>query len=85
MIASYIRRILKLRPLMGDMVVSATGCFALTRGFRLVASRQERPGARSFLRADGRSTIPLTGFGAAIFLLAFVASEAAATILAFHR
>ena len=85
MIASYMRRILKLGPLVEDMVVSATGCFALTRGFQLVASRQERPVARSFARADGRSTNPLTGLGAALFLLAFVASEAAATVVALHR
>jgi hypothetical protein len=85
MMSSYMRRILKLGPLLGDMVVSATGCFSLMRGFRLVASKQESPGTRSPMRADGRSTNPLTGFGAAIFLLALVASEAAAIGLAFHR
>ena len=82
---SYVRRLLRLGPLIGDMVVSAAGCFALTRGFRLVASGQAGPAAGSSVRVDGRSTNQLTGFGAAIFLLAFVASEAAATILAFHR
>ena len=81
--SSYMRRILKLGPLIGDVVVSATGCFALTRGFRLVASRQE--GTESSMRADGRSKKPLEGVGAALFLLAFVASEAAATIVALHR
>jgi hypothetical protein len=37
------------------------------------------------MRADGRSTKPLAGIGAALFLLAFVASETAATIVAFRR
>ena len=64
--SSFIRRICRFGPLMRDMVVSATGCFALMRGFRLVAS-------------------PMAGIGAALFLLAFVASEAAATVVALHR
>jgi hypothetical protein len=37
------------------------------------------------MRADGKSTKPLEGIGAALFLLAFVASEAAATIVALRR
>ena len=47
MMSTYMRRILKLGLLMGDMAVSATGCFALMRGFRVVAMGQERPDARS--------------------------------------
>jgi hypothetical protein len=85
MMSSYIRRIRKLGPLMGDIVASATGCFALMRGFRAAAMGQERPDARSSKRADGKSTKPLEGFGAALFLLAFVASEAGATIVALRR
>ncbi len=85
MMSSFIRRIFKLGSLMGDMVASATGSFALMRGFRVVARGHVRPDARSSMRADGKSTMPLEGIGAALFLLAFVASEAAATIAAFRR
>jgi hypothetical protein len=46
MMCSHIRRILKLGLLMGDMVVSAAGCFVFMRGFRVVAMGQERPDAR---------------------------------------
>ena len=85
MMSSHIRRILNLGLLMGDMVVSAAGCFVFMRGFWVVATGQERPDARSSMRADGRSTKPLAGIGAALFLLAFVASEAAATVVSLRR
>ena len=85
MMSSYIRRIRKLGPLMGDMVASATGCFALMRGFRVASMGRERPDARSSMRADGRSIKPLEGIGVALFLLAFVASEAGATIVALRH
>ena len=80
-----IRRILKLGPILKDMVVSGSGCFVFTRSFRVVATGHERPEASSPLRADSKSTMPLEGVGGALFLLAFVASEAAATIVAFRR
>lgn len=70
---------------MRDLVVSAAGCFAFMRGFRVVPMGQERPDARSSMCADGRSAMPLAGIGAALFLLAFVASEAAAAVVALHR
>lgn len=41
MMSTYVRRILKLGPLMGDMVVSAAGCFVFMRGFRVLAMGQE--------------------------------------------
>ena len=85
MMSSHIRRIRKLGLLMGDMAVSATGSFAFMRGSRVVAMRQGRRDARSSMRSDGRSTKPLAGIGAALFLLAFVASQAAATIVALRR
>jgi len=83
--SSHIRRILKPRLLMGDKAVCATGTFASMRSLRMVAMGHERPDARSSMRADGRSTKPFAGIGAALFLLAFVASEAAATIVALRR
>jgi hypothetical protein len=85
MMSSYMGRIRKLGPLVGDMVASATGCFALVRGFRVAAVGQEKPDASSSMRADGKSAKPLEGIGAALFLLAFVASEAGATIVALRR
>ena len=85
MMSSHIRRILNLGLLMGDMAVSAAGYFVFVRGFRVVAMGQERPDARSSMRADGRPTKPLAGIGAALFLLAFVASEAAATVVSLRR
>jgi hypothetical protein len=41
MMSSHIRRILKLGLLIGDMMVSATGGFALMRGFRLLATEEK--------------------------------------------
>jgi len=78
--SSLVRRVSKLGPLMGDLVVSAAGCFAFMRGFRLVAMDKEESDAGAAPRADGRSPKLLAGIGAALFLLAFVASEALATI-----
>jgi hypothetical protein len=37
------------------------------------------------MRTDGKSTKPFEGIGAALFLLAFVASEAGATLVALRR
>ena len=64
MMSSYIRRLLKLGPLMGDMVVSAAGCFVFMRGFQLVATGKERPDTRSSMPANGRSLKPLAGIPA---------------------
>ena len=85
MMNSFVRRILKFSPLLRDLVVSAAGCFAFMRGFRLVAMGKEESDAGASLRADGRSPKSLAGIGAALFLLAFVASEALATIGAFRH
>ena len=78
----HLRRILKLGPVLGEMVESAAGCFVFMRGFRLVAIEKRGSDTAASMRADGRSTKPLAGIDAAFFLLAFVASEAAATIVA---
>jgi hypothetical protein len=85
MMSSYKGRIRKLGSFLGDIVVSATGCFSLMRCFRLVASGQERPDARLSMRANDRSTKPFEGTGAALFLLAFVTSETAAAVFAFRH
>ena len=85
MMSSHIRRILKPRLLMGDMAVCATGTFALMRSFRTVAMDQNESDTAASVRAAGTSRKPFAGIGAALFLSAFVASEAAATIVALRR
>jgi hypothetical protein len=75
-------RILKLGPLMRDLFVSAAGCFAFTRCFRLIAIGKEGSDTGPYIHVVGRSRKPLAGIGAALFLLAFVASEALAAIRA---
>ena len=81
----FIRRMLKLGPFMGDLAVSAAGCFALMRGFRLLAIEEEGSDTAGSVRAAGTPRKQLAGIGAALFLLAFVASEAAATFVAVRR
>ena len=83
MTSSHVRRILKLGLLVEDMVVSAAGCFVFMPGFRVVAGGQERPDGKSSMRAH--DTKPLAGIGAALFLLAFVVSEAAATVVSLRH
>ena len=85
MMNRFMRRILKLGPFMGDLAVSAAGCFALTRGIRPLAIEKEGSDTAGSVRAAGTPRKQLAGIGAALFLLAFVASEAAATIVALRR
>jgi hypothetical protein len=85
MMNSFAGRIEKLGPLSQDLFVSAAGCFAFTSCFRLIAAGKEGSGAGSSIHVAGRSRKSLAGTGAALFLLAFVASEALATIRAFGR
>ena len=85
MMSHFIRRMLMLGPFMGNLAMSATGCFALTRGFRLLATEEKGSDTAGSIRAAGTPRRQLAGIGAALFLLAFVASEAAATIVALRR
>jgi hypothetical protein len=55
------------------------------RGFRLVALEKEDSAAGSSIRVDRTPGKPLAGIGAALFLLAFVTSEALVTIRALCR
>jgi len=85
MMSHFLGRMLKLGPFMGDLAVSATGCFTLTRGFRLLAIKEKGSNTAGSVRDAGTPRKQLAGIGAALFLLAFVASEAAATIVALRR
>lgn len=80
MMKQFARCILKLGPLMGDLAVSAAGCFVFTRGFRLVAMDKEGPDAETSVSPADTPHKSLAGIGAGLFLLAFVASEALAAI-----
>jgi hypothetical protein len=85
MMNSFAGRFLKLGPLARDLFVSAAGSFAFTRCFRLIAIGREESDTGSSIRVAGPSRKPLAGIGAALFLLAFITSEALATIRAFGR
>lgn len=75
-------RLLKPVPLIWDILLSAAGCFVFMRYSRLRAIGEEGSDAESSALAEGRARKPLAGIGAALFLLAFVTSEALATIRA---
>jgi len=85
MMSRHIHRILKFGLLMGDMVVCATGCFAFMRSFRMVAIEKNELDTAEPVRAAGDPRWPFAGIGAALFLLLFVVSEAAATIVVLRR
>ena len=85
MMNSFAHRVLKIPRLWLDLVVCAAGCFALVCGFRLLAMGEKGSDTAGSVRAVGAPRKQLAGIGAALFLLAFVASEAAATIVALRR
>ena len=85
MMSPFMRRILKLGPFMGNMAVSAAGCFALMRGFRLVAIEKEGSDTAASGQTAGTRGKQLAEIGAALFLLAFIAIEALTTIGALRR
>lgn len=85
MMSSYIRRIRELGPLMGDVLVSVCGCFALKRGFRLLAIEKNESDTAEPVRTPGTPREHLAGIGVAFLLLAFVTSEAAATVVALRH
>jgi hypothetical protein len=55
------------------------------RGFRLVAMKKNESDTAEPVRAAGTPRGQLAGIGAALFLLAFVASEAAAAVVALRH
>lgn len=85
MMNGHIRRILNLGFLMEDLVVCATGCLALVRGFRMAAIEKNESAMAASVPAAGTPRKAFAGIGAALFFLAFDASEAAATIVALRR
>jgi hypothetical protein len=53
-----------------------------SRGFRLVAMGEERTNPLASIRVDGALRKPLAGIGAALFLLAYITSDALVMIRA---
>ena len=77
-----IRRILNLGSLLGDLCVSSVGCFVFTSGFRSFAMEKEGSATGASICAVGPARKTLAGIGAALWLLAFVMTEALATVRA---
>jgi hypothetical protein len=77
-----VRGILKLGLHLSDLCVSSVGCFVFTRGFRSLAMEREGSVTGATIRAVEAARGPLADIGAALFLVAFVTTEALATIRA---
>jgi hypothetical protein len=82
MASRFVGRILKLRLLMNSLLSIAARSFVFARGFRLVTMGEEGTDPLASIRADDAPHKPLAGIGAALFLLAFVTSEALVMIRA---
>ena len=85
MISRILRPISRLGLLLSDLIASATGCFVLTRGFQLVAINEEKSHSALPMRHDDGPPKSLAGIGAALLLVAFISSEALATVVALRR
>jgi hypothetical protein len=85
MMNSFVHRIFKSPHPLWDLIVSAVGGFAFIGGLSPLTIGKDGSGTRSSPRADGTSSKPSAGIGAALFLLAFVASEALSMIGAFRH
>jgi hypothetical protein len=80
-----LRRTLKFGPTIGYLAASAAGCFIFTRGFQLIANDGEESDMRSSAPVVGSSPRLRAGTDAALFLVAFAASEALMTIMALRH
>ena len=82
MTSSILRSASRLGLPIGSLIAAATGCFVFTRGFRLVAMNEEEShSALPILHKDGHRK-SMAGIGAALLLVAFISSEAVATVVA---
>ena len=85
MMNMLIRRISILSQPMWNVIVSAVGGFVFIQGLRPFAVRCSGSGTAASLFAAATSSKLLAGSSAAVFLLAFIASEAMVAIRAFCR
>jgi hypothetical protein len=72
---SMANRIRTYRATMGDLLLSAVGCFILRRCFRLVADGGDGSETKATLCAFGQARDPLAYMGAALILLALAAND----------
>jgi len=85
MMSGLLHRTLKVGLSFGYLVASVAGCFLFTRGFRLIAMDDAGSSALSPVRVAHRPPKLWAGMDKALFLMAFVASEALITIMALRR
>jgi alpha-D-ribose 1-methylphosphonate 5-triphosphate synthase subunit PhnI len=78
----FVGRILKLGLLMNSLLSIEARSFVFTRGFRLVAIREERTNSLASICVDRALRKPLASTGVALFLLAFITNEALVMIRA---
>lgn len=83
MMNTFVRRISKRFHTLWDLIMSAVGGFALVGGPGLFTTGKEGSDTAASTRVAAPSRKSLLGTGAAVFLLAFITSEALATIGAF--
>jgi len=67
------------------LIASASGSFAFTHGFQLIEKDGEGKNRGVPSRVVGRSPRSWAGKGAALLVMAFIASQALMTILVLHR
>jgi hypothetical protein len=85
MISHLLRSTRKVGLIIRYLVASATGCFVFTRGFQLIAKDGEESDMGLPSRVVGRSPKLWAGMDGALFLMAFITSEALMTIMALRR
>jgi len=73
--ASFTNRIRTFRAIVGDLFLSAVGCFVLKYCFRLVAEGRDGAGTNGMTCANGQAHDPLAYVGAALILVALAANE----------
>jgi hypothetical protein len=78
-------RILKFGSPLSIVLASIAGCFVLMRGTHLIARESDGSDSSASMCTDDRLSKPLAGISAALFLMAFVASETLVMIRALYR
>lgn len=85
MISSILRSASRLGLSVGNLIAAATGCFVFTRGFRLVVMNEEESHSALPILHDNGHRKSMAGIGAALLIVAFISSEAVATVVALRR
>ena len=85
MMSSILRPISRFGLFLSNLIASATGCFLFTPGFRMVAMNGEESRSALPMRDKDGHPKSMAGIGAALLLVAFISSEAVATVLALCR